>query len=142
MPVNASRTPFRWLDPHFIPMVEGPGTPNNPTVFHARFLSPRYEFGPAVSFDPEVMQVVTLANKKENPKVKTDPCWRLNRETQFVGGAAAAGVARARQGGGARHLGASTEGTTTLRAEKSPLPKNKNCALNLARHGVGECTFE
>ena len=73
------------------------------------------------------MQVVTLANKKENPKVKTDPCRRLNRETRFVG-AAGVGVARARQGVGARHLGASTEGTTTLRAEKSPLPKNKNCA--------------
>ena len=86
--------------------------------------------------------MVTLANKKENPKVKTDPCRRLNREARFVGAGAGVRVARAWVGGGARRLVPRTEGTTTLRAEKSPLPKNKNCALNLARHGVGECTFE
>ena len=108
----------------------------------AKFLSPRNEFEPAVSFDPEVMQVVTLANKKENPTMKTDPCWRLNRETQFVGAAAAAGVARARQGGGARHLGARTEDTTTLRAEKSPLPKNKKLRSKSGTPWGGECTFE
>ena len=42
----------------------GPGTPTYPTDFGTQVLSPRYEFGPAVSFDPEARHVVTRARRK------------------------------------------------------------------------------